>query len=323
MNVRHYEHLYASYPDWQPVLEPLLEKILTKPNHGHFPKWNNAYESLAHLKTSCFDFSNPTVHIGIPEELDTSESDKIKQILHTLHPWRKGPFQYFGIDIDSEWQCHMKWSRITPHLGSLENKKILDVGCGNGYFMLRMLGAGANTIIGVDPTLVFLAQFYSLIQSLRSPINAHLLPVAFEELSEQINDFDYIFSMGVLYHRRDPLEHLQRLFKHAKAGGTIILETIILDSDDTKELIPEDRYAGMRNVWSIPSPGLVCDWLERCGYSNIQVHNMSKTTVDEQRATAWMNNYSLINFLDKNNLNKTIEGYPAPVRAIFSATRPV
>ncbi len=322
MNVRHYERLYACYPDWQPVLEPLLERILSNPNHGHFDKWDNAYKSLTQNNTSRFDFSSPIVNIGTPGELDSSESDKIKQTLQLLHPWRKGPFRFFGIDIDSEWQCHLKWSRITPHLDSLKNKKVLDVGCGNGYFMLRMLGAGAKNVIGVDPTLVFLAQFYSLTQCLIPPVNAHILPIAFEDLSEQINDFDYVFSMGVLYHRRDPLEHLQRLFQHAKVGGTIVLETIILDSDETIELIPENRYAGMRNVWSIPSPSKVRSWLECCGYKNIHLHNQKRTTVQEQRATAWMSNHSLVNFLDPNNLNKTIEGYPAPVRAVFSATKP-
>ena len=128
--------------------------------------------------------------------------------------------------------------------------------------------------------------------------------------------------MGVLYHRRDPQEHLQRLFRHTKPGGTVFIETIILDTEETKALIPDDRYAGMRNVWSIPSPNLVQDWLDQCGYTHIQLHNMHKTTVEEQHTTPWMSNYSLINFLDKSDLNKTIEGHPAPVRAVFSAIRP-
>jgi tRNA (mo5U34)-methyltransferase len=322
MNVQHYEHLYASHPDWQEALKPQLDKVLAHPGHGHFPKWKSAYESLSHLSTSSFNFSHPAISIGTPEELDPAESGHIRQHLQTLHPWRKGPFNFFGIDIASEWQCNMKWDRIAPHLNGLDNKRILDVGCGNGYFMLRMLGAGAKTVVGVDPTLVFLAQFYSLTQCLTSPINAHLLPLAFEDLSSQIDNFDYIFSMGVLYHRRDPHEHLQRLFRHTKPGGTVFIETIILDTEETKALIPDDRYAGMRNVWSIPSPNLVQVWLDQCGYTHIQLHNMQKTTVDEQHATPWMSNYSLINFLDKSDLNKTIEGHPAPVRAVFSAIRP-
>ena len=323
MKVRHYEPLYTSYPDWRPKLEPLLRNFLANPKHGHFDKWNNAYKNLAHLKTSNFDFSGSAITIGAPEELNPAEIDNIKRVLQTLHPWRKGPFSYFGIDIDSEWRCHMKWSRVVPYLGNLKNKKVLDVGCGNGYFMLRMLGAGAKTIIGVDPTLVFLAQFYSLTQCLESPVEAYLLPIAFEDLDATINDFDCVFSMGILYHRRDPLEHLQRLFRHLKPGGTLLLETIILESAETNELIPADRYAGMRNVWHVPSPNLVQNWLEQCNYINIHLHSVEKTTIEEQRATEWMNNYSLINFLDDKDSNKTIEGYPAPARAVFSATKPI
>ena len=45
------------------------------------------------------------------------------------------------------------------------------------------------------------------------------------------------------------------------------------------------------------------------------------TSTDEQRATKWMTNHSLIDFLDPNNKSLTIEGYPAPKRAVFIATK--
>ncbi|MEM7303975.1 MAG: tRNA 5-methoxyuridine(34)/uridine 5-oxyacetic acid(34) synthase CmoB [Pseudomonadota bacterium] len=322
MNVQIFEHLFARQPDWQQFLRPQLEHFFTNPNHGHFQKWNDVFESLSYLKTSEFNFSNPVIEIGSSSDLSSSQAVRIKQSLQTLHPWRKGPFNYFGIHIDSEWQCQMKWDRIAPHLNSIQNKKILDVGCGNGYFMLRMLGEGAKTVIGVDPTLVFFSQFYTLTQCLTPAINAHLLPMPFEDLNEHINGFDYVLSMGVLYHRREPLTHLQRLFQHLQPGGTVIIETLILNTEELKELIPENRYAGMKNVWSIPSPNLVQKWLGDCGFVNLQLHDIQKTTLKEQRATAWMDNYSLKNFLDENDFDKTVEGYPAPTRAIFSADKP-
>ncbi len=43
------------------------------------------------------------------------------------------------------------------------------------------------------------------------------------------------------------------------------------------------------------------------------------TELEEQRKTDWMENESLIDFLDPNDTSKTIEGYPAPLRAILTA----
>ncbi|MEM8843528.1 MAG: tRNA 5-methoxyuridine(34)/uridine 5-oxyacetic acid(34) synthase CmoB [Pseudomonadota bacterium] len=322
MNVQHFEHLFAVHPEWQKYIQPQLENVFLKPSHGHFPKWKASAESLSHLSTSEFDFSKSVLEIGNSIELSNELLDETEHFLKTLHPWRKGPFNFFGIYINSEWRCDMKWERIQAHIKDLSNKKVLDVGCGNGYYMLRMLGAGAKTVIGVDPTLIFVAQYYALTQCITPKVNAHLLPFSFEDLNEEVSDFDYVFSLGVLYHRRKPLEHLQRLFDFTKTGGTVFIETLVLDTKEITELIPKDRYAGMRNIWSVPSPNQVCEWLEICGYKDIQVHNIQITSIQEQRATSWMQNHSLANFLEDTNQNKTIEGHPAPTRAIISAHKP-
>ncbi len=306
---------------WKPILLQQLENVFFKPSYGHFPKWLLAFEQLSTLKTSHYRFDTSVIEIGTAHDIKPEKQACYLNTLKQLHPWRKGPFNVFGIHIETEWRCDKKWQRLQSCLPDLTNKTVLDVGCGNGYYMLRMLGEGAKTVIGVDPTLVFLAQFYALTQTIRHPVNAHLLPLPFEELPVQLNQFDCVFSMGVLYHRRDPLEHLKRLYHHTREGGQVILETLIIDTEESTELIPKHRYAGMRNVWSVPSPSLVQSWLLESGFKNVQLHNRQVTGLDEQRTTDWMQNYSLSNFLDPVNPKLTIEGYPAPARAIFSASR--
>ena len=327
MNLERYAHLFESNDlsndaNWKPLLEKTLEAVFLKPSHGHFPKWKSAVTQLSIANSTHYKFDSPIIEIGSYSDVDQQQHEAIIAALNSLHPWRKGPFNFFGTHIDTEWRCDKKWQRIKNYLPPLKDKTILDVGCGNGYYMLRMLGDGAKNVIGVDPTLVFLAQYYGLIQCLEKNINAHLLPIAFEQLPAQINQFDYVFSMGVLYHRRDPLEHLKRLLEHTLVGGTVLIETLVIDVEQSTQIIPQDRYAGMRNVWSVPSPTLIKSWLHECGYEDIQLHNIQTTQVEEQRATSWMQNYSLVNFLDPDDNNKTIEGYPAPTRAIFSARRP-
>ena len=127
--------------------------------------------------------------------------------------------------------------------------------------------------------------------------------------------------MGVIYHRKNPIDHLRSINKILNTNGELILESIILDSKKEKMIIPKDRYGKMNNVWFIPSIQTVIDWLKKSKFKNINILDVTKTTVEEQRSTNWMTFESLPDFLDKSNPNLTVEGYPAPVRAIFSAQK--
>ena len=327
MNIDLYEPFFASLPNhgnsaWQTNLHKALADLFADPPHGNFSQWRNAVSNIPKSSTSYYKFNQSIIEIGQKQELNKHQLSELDSCLRLLIPWRKGPFSLFGTQIDAEWRSDQKWDRLHPYLPNFKNKRILDVGCGNGYYMLRLLGANAAQVIGVDPNLLFLAQFCSMTQCLREPVNTYLLPLAFEHLPAELNNFDYVFSMGVLYHRRNPLEHLRLLFRHVVPGGFVILETLIVDESYSKELKPTERYAGMRNVWSIPCPKLVNTWLQQCGFSNCELLSKHNTNFKEQRSTNWMPSYSLINFLDPENFSKTIEGYPAPKRAIFSAQRP-
>ena len=128
--------------------------------------------------------------------------------------------------------------------------------------------------------------------------------------------------MGVLYHRRSPLDHLQELKNSLRAGGELVLETLVIDGELGKTLMPEQRYAKMNNVWFIPSVPTMELWLRKCGYKNVRCVNVANTTIEEQRATDWMTFESLESFLDQDDHSKTIEGYPAPRRATLICQAP-
>lgn len=324
MKLAQYRHLltgslHAVADGWQEKLETQLSAIFAQPGHGHFPQWLDAVNQLSATFPSSIDLTQAIPEIGLTTDIE--EQAAIKQALMNLQPWRKGPFSFCGVALDSEWRCDLKWQRMADHLPDLAGKTVLDVGCGNGYYMLRMLGAGAQKVIGVDPTLLFLAQFCALTQNIQPRLHAHLLPIPFEQLLPELNQFDVIFSMGVLYHRREPQEHCQRLHAHLAEHGWLLLETLVINEQGERELIPADRYAGMRNVWTIPSPAMVIAWLHVAGFENAQCHSIKITDTHEQRATEWMQNYSLQQFLDPHDTSKTAEGYPAPTRAIFSARK--
>jgi tRNA (mo5U34)-methyltransferase len=65
---------------------------------------------------------------------------------------------------------------------------------------------------------------------------------------------------------------------------------------------------------------VLSSWLKKAGFKNIRCADISPTTSDEQRRTGWINTESLPDFLDPDDSARTIEGYPAPVRAVLIAS---
>jgi len=242
-------------------------------------------------------------------------------LLKTFHPWRKGPYHLHGIHIDTEWRSDWKWDRLLPHISPLKNRSVLDVGCGNGYHMWRMLGEGAHQVIGIDPSELFLVQFEAVRKLMGDNQKVHLLPLGIEQLPE-LKAFDTVFSMGVLYHRRSPIDHLIQLKNQLVSGGELVLETLVIEGDENAVLVPFDRYAQMRNVYFFPSALALKAWLEKVGFVDVRIVDENVTSLDEQRTTEWMKHNSLPDYIDPNDPSKTVEGYPAPRRAILVAKNP-
>jgi tRNA (mo5U34)-methyltransferase len=181
-----------------------------------------------------------------------------------------------------------------------------------------MLGAGAKMVVGIDPTLLNVMQF-QLIKKLYGDAPIYVLPLGIEAVPSNLNAFDTVFSMGVLYHRRSPIDHLLELKGCLQVGGELVLETLVIEGGLGEVLLPEDRYAKMRNVWFLPSCDTLISWLKRCGFKNVRLVDVALTTIEEQRSTDWMRFHSLQDFLQADNHALTCEGLPAPKRAIFIA----
>jgi tRNA (mo5U34)-methyltransferase len=306
------------FGSWWKDIETDFETAFLR--YGQADQWELVLSRLPEFTDVIFNCGD-TVSVSSRLGADNVKITKLNSHLRSLMPWRKGPFNFHGVAIDAEWQSNLKWDRISGAIGGLDNAAVLDVGCGNGYYAWRMLDAGAKLVVGLDPSILCLSQFRAMkFYQQDAPIT--VLPVGTESLKYSLNMFDVVFSMGVLYHRRDPLEHLSQLMRAVGKGGRIVLETLVIDSDGLELFIPKDRYAQMRNVWSVPSPKQIMEWLSQAGFVNIACIDKTVTSLEEQRSTSWMTSYSLENFLDPENHDLTIEGYPAPVRACFIADAP-
>ena len=303
---------------WLQTLPAQLDHWQRNSKHGEFDKWCRLLAKLPSTTPSNIELDEK-VAVGSLADVDVYTQKKISGLLQQFMPWRKGPFYVHDIHVDTEWRSDWKWDRVYPHITPLKNRTVLDVGCGSGYHMWRMLGQGASRVIGIDPTQLFFIQFQAIKHFIpRNDI--HFLPLGIEEM-QPLNAFDTVFSMGVLYHRKDPIQFLNQLKHQLRKGGELVLETLVVDGDEQTVLMAGERYAQMRNAWFLPSTKALAVWLERVGFENIRVVDVNHTTLDEQRSTPWMDSQSLKDFLDPEDITRTIEGYPAPQRAVLIANR--
>jgi len=304
------------YP-WLASLPPVLGQWEAQSLPQAQKKGLKLIQHLPQLQLAPQDLLQAVV-FGQPDALSPAQLKQTEALLLQLKPWRKGPFKLGSLEIDTEWRSDWKWERLVPHLQPLTDRLVLDVGCGNGYHLWRMRGAGARLALGIDPYPLFFAQFRAL-HHFWPDSAVQLLPLGIDELPLQPL-FDTVFSMGVLYHRRSPLDFLQQLKTLLAPGGELVLETLVVPGGEQTVLVPAERYARMSNVWMIPSVAALSCWLTRIGFADVRLVELTPTRSDEQRSTRWMDGESLAESLDLQNPELTCEGYPAPCRAVLLAT---
>ena len=233
--------------EWTPELKTAVNNAFAANNHGDIPRWLEALANLPQVTPSTIELKE-SVQIGAATDLSAVQHKQLEQNLRQFHPWRKGPFDLFGTHIETEWRSDWKWDRVKGAISPLNGRLVLDVGCGNGYHCWRMIGEKAKLVVGLDPMWVYLLQYFAMRTYIKEA-PAYVLPLGIEALPQNLRGFDTIFSMGVLYHRRSPMEHLFHLRDALHKNGELVLETLVVDGGLGHTLVPEGRYAQMRNVW--------------------------------------------------------------------------
>lgn len=277
-------------------------------------------QKCSDLAPSSVDCPGDYVSIGSHRDIESGRSGELRKILLSMWPWRKGPFRLFDIEIETEWRSDLKWNRVIPHLKPLNGRHILDIGSSNGYYMFRMTEHNPAVVMGIEPYTNFYMQFI-LLNSLTRIDNIFTLPLRFEEMTGITKKFNTVFCMGILYHRRSPIDFLREIYSMMTADGELVLETLIIEGEEHISLVPDERYAKMPNVYFIPTVPVLLSWLKKSGFKNPHCVDITRTDFNEQRRTEWVNTESLADFLDPDDPSKTVEGYPAPVRCVIIAEK--
>ncbi|UFS63769.1 tRNA 5-methoxyuridine(34)/uridine 5-oxyacetic acid(34) synthase CmoB [Sulfurimonas sp. HSL-3221] len=272
-----------------------------------------ALAALPEIETVCS--LGDTVALTTEAEIDHAQVERVARM---LMPWRKGPFDLFGLFIDTEWQSFMKYNLLRPHF-NLQGKRVADIGCNNGYYLFRMQEDAPAKLVGFDPSALYKTQFDFINHFVKTEIVYELLGVEHLPLYEE--KFDTIFCLGVLYHRSDPVAMLKQLYKGLGSSGEVYLDTFMIDGEEEICLTPAGAYSKIPNIYFVPTIPALRNWCLRAGFSGFEVLETSVTTPEEQRKTAWIEGQSLEDFLDPEDPAKTVEGYPAPKRVYVRLTK--
>ncbi len=286
-------------------------------------QWKNiapikeAIDSLPEPQVTHVEFGK-AIKITLEQSYSQENLKKIEEIAKLMLPWRKGPFQIDSLYIDSEWQSFIKYAIIEPYF-HLKDKIVGDIGCNNGYYMFRMLSQNPKKLVGFDPSPLTFMQFAFINKFIKSDIKFELLGI--EHIAFYEHKFDILFCLGVLYHRSDPITSLKSLYKALNEGGELILDTFMIDGEEDICLTPKERYSKIPNIYFIPTVNALKNWCHRAGFKAVEVLSIKKTDLEEQRKTEWINSQSLNDFLDPDNPELTVEGYPAPKRVYIKALK--
>ena len=302
---------------WSKRLREICDQRLVSNNDSLFESWKSVVDRLPAAGQGPLNASGDVIRVAGRCE-SSAATDSLRADLVQLNPWRIGPYHLCGVDVDAEWRSNMKWDRFASKV-YFDGAKVLDVGCNNGYFGFKALAAGAQWVMGVEPFLLYTVQHEIFRRYLADPAAIGVMPIKAAEIPADLSAFDVALSMGVLYHRKNPIGHLETLRGSLRKRGQLILETMAMESDSADVIVPEDKFAKMRGIWFMPTVGMLKRWLKRTGFAEIEIIDVSVTDASEQRRTDFMPFESLSDFLDPQNPDLTIEGYQAPVRVVISA----
>lgn len=123
---------------WATQLQQQLTHRFEDRPHGDLDRWQAALDQLPGLTQVDAQLDQSAVTLTSRQPLTVAQREQLELGLRGLMPWRKGPFNFFGTYIDTEWRSDWKWDRVSPYLSDLSGRRILDVGCGSGYHCWRM-----------------------------------------------------------------------------------------------------------------------------------------------------------------------------------------
>ncbi|MFL6604862.1 MAG: TIGR04290 family methyltransferase [Steroidobacteraceae bacterium] len=145
----------------------------------------------------------------------------------------------------------VKWRQIEPFIPpDLTGQRVLDIGCNAGFYSFELARRGAEvTAIDIDVHYLKQARWAAAQFGLSERIQFQQASVY--DLASNIEPFDIVWFLGVLYHLRHPLLALDIL--HEITVGQMVLQTLTMPGDVVVNAPPDialdERNELTRHGW--------------------------------------------------------------------------
>lgn len=160
-----------------------------------------------------------------------------------------------------------RWEKIMHELPpDLSGMRILDLGCSDGFFAIKMAERGADEIVAIDGAGKAIQRLAWAAPRLGLDAIQPLVADVYR-LPEDLGRFDFVLMFALLYHVKEPLLCLEIV---SQLSDTLYLETIAVDDDENSHLKLQLPREGVHAVpkW-FPTTRCLKDMLNWVGYTEI------------------------------------------------------
>jgi len=213
------------------------------------------------------------------DELDRQRDMTIK--FHWGHDHDFGDFKMEGMMGDRHIRLLSNFASLFPiNLAEFEDKDVFDVGCWTGGTTLLMASI-SKSVFAIEEVKKYAdtVQFLSDSFGMGDKVEVNSMSIYDCNSEEFFDRFDVVYFPGVIYHLSDPLLALRILFNSLKVGGTILIESAGINSDE-----PNCRFDGSlvwtsgtrermnRSGWNWfwPSPSALYRMMMEAGFDEIE-----------------------------------------------------
>lgn len=168
----------------------------------------------------------------------------------------------------------------------LSGKRVLDIGCWDGFYSFEAERRGAE-VYAIDCWTP--ENFFKAKQALNSRVEFTELSV--HEISrEQLGAFDIVFFLGVLYHLKHPLLALEQICEVAREFA--IIETHVVDDffnlpQPVMEFYELDELGGQYDNWWGPNVECLLRMLRTAGFAHCEVLRREPTRAVVKAYRRW------------------------------------
>ena len=241
----------------------------------------------------------------------------------------------YGINTNPQWvgstnienrKRHMFTPLLEKYGGSLKGKRILDVGCNEGYWSFEAIKQGAEYVLGIEGRQEFVDKA-NFVKKAKGLENIEFKCLTTYDISKDFGKFDIVLFFGILYHLSEPIGTLRQIH-------SITNECIVVDTDfdyytpywhnvliTYREFDPRPGGSKMGAVGEeivlIPTLTSLYDMLESSGFANarfIEPHGiMPADYLDGRHGTV----IAEVSQNDKQNFSTLTPRYYRPQKYYF------